>query len=844
MRSNKALFATILFMLLLLFAAPMPVRAVEDEEEADEYDVTARVVRMSLLTGEVTLRRAGSNEWERATLNLPLVEGDTLATGRDARLEIQIDARNFVRVGADSVLRIVTLREEGIALSLVQGTATLRLAHFDHAKEYFEIDAPKTTMTAEKPGLYRLDVGSDGGVRLTVRDGGQARIYSETSGFTLRDGRSAELITKGEDEGDWQLDAASASDDWDGWVREREHELAERLRYEARERYYDTDIWGAEELDAYGDWVNAGDYGWVWRPSTTVINNYYNWAPYRHGQWRWCPPYGWTWVGDEPWGWAPYHYGRWVYYNNNWCWAPRGQGHIAGRNWWRPALVAFININTSSDEQVAWYPLTYGQHDPYRRNGRNHRRNDRQPSTPRSYDRDNPRHRNPAYWRGVTSLPARHFGRDRERPQPASADVAQRAFAGEPGRARLPIWRRDVDQNGDSNRDRGTRQRRTPERPVVPSATLPERATGAANRAPGVSLDESLRRTRFYNGRNPHPRTPASPTQTVTPPTDRSTGAVERPERPIERPSRTGVRPPRERDGGVGEDRSYRNNGPAPERPERTFRPERPAASAADSTVAPVEPEHRERRPVHVPRTEAPSPSVETPARPVQRPDRTDRPSRPERPRGTDREAPATRPERRREREEAPERSEAAPTERHDASAQRQEAPAPTQEQQALHTEPARVEPPRPEPRPEPPAPRSETATPQPEPPASTPEPPAPAPEPPAPQPSASAPEPSTSTPEPAAPPASAPEPPAAAPAPAPQPEPQVATPEPPAPREEAPPPPREEPAPPAETPSSPPSSSSPPPEAPAPSPPPEAPPPTPAEPPREREAVPERPAE
>lgn len=109
MRSHKALFATILFMLML--SVPLSARA-DDEVEVDEYDVTARVVRMSLLSGEVTLRRAGSKEWERATLNLPLVEGDTLLTGRDSRLEIQIDARNFVRIHADSMLRIVTLREE------------------------------------------------------------------------------------------------------------------------------------------------------------------------------------------------------------------------------------------------------------------------------------------------------------------------------------------------------------------------------------------------------------------------------------------------------------------------------------------------------------------------------------------------------------------------------------------------------------------------------------------------------------------------------------------------------------------------------------------------------------
>ena len=74
-------------------------------------------------------------------------------------------------------------------MSVVEGTAIVRLAKFDRDREYFEIDAPKTTLAAEKTGLYRIDVPREGRVRLTVRDGGSARIYSDTSGFALRDGR-------------------------------------------------------------------------------------------------------------------------------------------------------------------------------------------------------------------------------------------------------------------------------------------------------------------------------------------------------------------------------------------------------------------------------------------------------------------------------------------------------------------------------------------------------------------------------------------------------------------------------------------------------------------------------
>src|SRR5258708_33460767 len=162
----------------------------ESPDDSPEYQETARVARVSYVTGDVNLKRVGSGGWETAQTNLPLVEGDTLATGADGRAEIQIDSKNFVRIGPDSALRIVTLRDQGVALSLANGKATIRLAEIDRGREFFEIDAPKSTIAAEQSGLYRIDAGANGEVRVIVREGGQARVYSETSGFTLRDGRS------------------------------------------------------------------------------------------------------------------------------------------------------------------------------------------------------------------------------------------------------------------------------------------------------------------------------------------------------------------------------------------------------------------------------------------------------------------------------------------------------------------------------------------------------------------------------------------------------------------------------------------------------------------------------
>ena len=539
MRYNMARILLLSTFLLTLNTISAAARPVSDEDDRYDYDETARVVRISLIGGDVSLRRAGNNEWEHAALNLPLVEGDRLATGAGAHVEIQIDARNFIRLGAYTTLDIVTLRPEGIALSLPTGTATLRLARFDHEHEYFEIDAPKTTIAAETQGLYRLDVADNGNVRVTVRDSGRARIYSDTSGFTLRDGRTAEFAYDNNGEGDWVFSAARDFDDWDTWVNDRERYLAARLRYDNRDRYYDQDIFGAEELDADGDWVNTSDYGYVWRPHTTVINNYYNWAPYRYGHWDWCPPYGWTWIADEPWGWAPYHYGRWVYYDNYWCWAPRGYYHYQHRSWWRPALVVFVSFGNSYGSDICWYPLGYHQPDPH---ARYYRRRDRFARA------DEFAHLNPVYQRAVTKVSAQDFGNWKSRPQPAASDLARRALTVEPMNDRLPLWSGHNNANTGRNGSNGRPPRgdlSAKDDPNNPTRHLLEHPTGAAVRRAGEPLDQVLQRDRIFNKREPR-----TLKLDATGGTDNNAGrdangnAGDRPTGAIERPARAPRLPP------------------------------------------------------------------------------------------------------------------------------------------------------------------------------------------------------------------------------------------------------------------------------------------------------------
>lgn len=96
-----------------------------------------------------------------------------------------------------------------------------------------------------------------------------------------------------------------------------------------------------EELAGYGNWVNYGNYGQVWYP-TTVTGS---WRPYVDG--RWTPTEdGWIFETDEPWGWATYHYGNWMPTDEyGWVWVP-------GSTWY-PSTVAW----RTSDEYIGWAPI-------------------------------------------------------------------------------------------------------------------------------------------------------------------------------------------------------------------------------------------------------------------------------------------------------------------------------------------------------------------------------------------------------------------------------------------------------------------------------------------------------
>lgn len=346
-----------IFVVVSLFLS-VSAFAADDDFEDEVPDVTARVSRISFIRGDVQIRREGSQDWEKAVLNLPIVEGDEITTDSSSRIEIQLNAYSHIRLAESSYLKFVGLKDGAVALSLSEGSMSVRLTRFDKDSAFFEIDAPKTTVAIQKLGMYRIDAGKQGisDVRVAVTNDGEARVYAENSGFTLKNGRTASIKIDGPYSGEVDMDDVSMFlDEFDRWALDRDATIAKLLKDAHYDRYYDQDIYGAEDLRDYGEWVYTRKYGYVWKPYRSATSSYVNWSPYRYGHWRWVPPYGWTWVNDEPWGWATYHHGRWVFDDGYWYWSPYGSVRRS-RSWWLPALIGITIVNNN----ICWYPLPHG----------------------------------------------------------------------------------------------------------------------------------------------------------------------------------------------------------------------------------------------------------------------------------------------------------------------------------------------------------------------------------------------------------------------------------------------------------------------------------------------------
>lgn len=310
-----------------------------------EADPSARVGRIAVLDGPSLFRTDRQDAGSLASLNWPITSGAILDTERGSRAELWVGSTAY-RLAGDSRVEFAVVDDRNVVLHQAAGTLAITIRDRDQADD-IEVRTPNGRVQFGAPGRYRVDVGS--GRTNVATTSGVAYVYGNDRTVNVDAGRTASMDPNGA----VALYSESLHDGFDDWVAERETATRPRVA----QRYVSPAMTGYQDLDAYGAWSNAPEYGTVWYPRAVPVG----WAPYRYGRWAWVAPWGWTWVDDSPWGFAPFHYGRWVEVRGRWGWVP---GAYVARPVYAPALVAWVgnagwsvSLNIGSGPAVGWFPL-------------------------------------------------------------------------------------------------------------------------------------------------------------------------------------------------------------------------------------------------------------------------------------------------------------------------------------------------------------------------------------------------------------------------------------------------------------------------------------------------------
>ena len=313
-------------------------------------DPPIRVGRVNLISGPVSFRPGGLDEWAPATLNYPLTAGDYLWTDAGGRAEVHVGGA-AIRLDSGTEFSFLNLDDQTVQVRLSQGSLNVRLRNLEPG-DAFEIDTPNSSVSLLAAGSYRVDVQDTGDTVVVVRHG-ETQVTAGEDAFNVSEGQSATVSGMGSIA--YYLQDVSAPDEWDSWCASRD----QREDRVASARYVSRDMIGMEDLDDHGTWLVLAGYGQVWAPAGVPPG----WAPYRFGRWAWVEPWGWTWIDDAPWGFAPFHYGRWAFASRGWVWVP---GTMVARPVYAPALVVFVggnNWSPAAGDGIGWFPL--GPHEVY-----------------------------------------------------------------------------------------------------------------------------------------------------------------------------------------------------------------------------------------------------------------------------------------------------------------------------------------------------------------------------------------------------------------------------------------------------------------------------------------------
>jgi hypothetical protein len=286
----------------------------------------ARIVRLSEVQGTVQIDRATGDGFDKAFINLPVIEGSKLKTGKDGRAEVEFEDGSALRLapGSEVDFSRLALGDDGQKLSTVQlvsGTvyANLHPKKAGEKSDQFLLNFAHESVTVAEAAHFRVEL-ADARATLAVFKG-KLSATSPSGQFEVAEKRSANIDLANDDpakKDSFVIAKNYEADPSDAWDRQQT-DYHDRYASAGGSSINSPYGYGMSDLNYYGNFMAVPGYGNVWQPYFIGAN----WSPFQDGGWASYPGAGYMWVSGYPWGWMPYNYGNWAFAPGfGWVWQP------------------------------------------------------------------------------------------------------------------------------------------------------------------------------------------------------------------------------------------------------------------------------------------------------------------------------------------------------------------------------------------------------------------------------------------------------------------------------------------------------------------------------------------
>lgn len=345
--------------IVLLMAVSVTSTYAQASQRWEEPDAVL-VGRVSHIEGQLMRYDAQHDHWIPTPEESPFGAGDRLRSAAETKAEFIFPNNMWVRIDADTPIRLVTLDPKLSELDLHAGNARF-INRSTHG--VIKSSTPFGHVTARPGAVFDLYIQQTGVEIVAVTGSVYFMHHTFTDPMEVRADASAIFA----DIHEVTTTPGDVKRAWNNWNAERNAMWAARTREKGRSAAYLPQQLHSEAypLDRHGVWEKVyyeNGYYHFWRP----LHVHSGWAPFTAGTWMvWHGDH--VWIPNETFGYVTHHYGNWLFTAGFWYWAPpvtrltlRAHGSLLRIGFgWYPGRVAWIH----SSAHLGWIPLA--PNEPY-----------------------------------------------------------------------------------------------------------------------------------------------------------------------------------------------------------------------------------------------------------------------------------------------------------------------------------------------------------------------------------------------------------------------------------------------------------------------------------------------